>query len=138
MNDRSWMINPKAVRAAKQCIQIVRDELGVKLLLSNPDFLHLLTEYAELTDSEALQASLAELMVFAGVGNTAAKLNATDNTVVNIRQESAIPMETSPAPPTLKELIDNNETIECGGKMYQRWRDGKEFSGLYRGQPTYR
>ena len=38
MQDRSWMIEVKAVRAAKQCIELVREELGVKLLLSNPDF----------------------------------------------------------------------------------------------------
>ncbi len=134
MQDRSWMIEVKAVRAAKQCIELVREELGVKLLLSNPDFLDLLKDYTELTDSIELQAAYADLMVYADKNTSAAKLNATDNTVVSIRKEDALALQV----PVLKRPISEEETIKCGGKLYLRWRDGKEFSGLYRGQPMYR
>lgn len=134
MQDRSWMINAKAMRAAKQCVEVVRDELGVKLLLSNPDFISLLHDYVELTDSIELQAAYADLMVYAGKNTSAAKLNATDNTVVSIRKDDALDLDL----PAIHEPIGKEETVTCGGKSYQRWRDGKEFTGLYRGQPMYR
>ncbi|WLD59277.1 hypothetical protein NFC81_05720 [Salinispirillum sp. LH 10-3-1] len=32
---------------------------------------------------------------------------------------------------------DNQETLVHMGKTYPRWRDGKIFSGIYRGAPVY-
>lgn len=133
MHDRTWMINVDAVRIAKKCVQIVRDELGVKLLLSNPDFIHLLSEYAELTESKKLNEALSELLTFANDNVESAALNAKDATVVKLRRESHVVVESAPAPVALED-----ETIMLNGKAYQRWRNGKEFKGLYRGQPTYR
>ena len=65
MNDRSWMLNPSAITAARNCIHLVQDELGVKLKLSHPQFIEMLQEYAELTDSEELNESLATLLQYA-------------------------------------------------------------------------
>lgn len=67
MNDRSWMLNPKAIRNAKVCMNIVRDELGIKLPLSHPNFLELLKEYAELTGSALLAQYFTKLASLAGV-----------------------------------------------------------------------
>ena len=68
--DKSWMLNPTAINAAKNCILIVQEELGVKLKLSHPQFLEMLREYVVLTDSEALQDSYEILISFAGINQT--------------------------------------------------------------------
>ena len=51
MADKSWMLNPKAIRHANECIQIVREVEGVRLKLSQPDFLQRLHEYVESLNS---------------------------------------------------------------------------------------
>lgn len=135
MSDRSWMIDPLAVRAAKECIQIVKDELDVKLLLSNPDFLHLLGEYVELTESTNLQEAYQRLLAFAGNEKSSSDLNAKAEKVTIFKQAGSA-KQTGSAPQSAKTQTD--EVITYAGKSYPRWRDGKEFSGVYRGQPTYR
>ena len=67
--DRSWMLNPKAIRVAKECIQIVKTELNVKLTLSDPEFMQLLHGYVDVTSSAKLGEAYARLLAMAGVGN---------------------------------------------------------------------
>lgn len=70
MQDRSWMLNAEAIRAAKDCIHIIKAELGIKLLLSDPSFMQTLHEYVELTDANELNNAYVKLLTFAGVGKT--------------------------------------------------------------------
>lgn len=65
MSDKSWMLNAKAIAAARKCISIVEVELGIKLKLSNPDFLELLIEYVELNESSELEKALLVLAQYA-------------------------------------------------------------------------
>ena len=134
--DRSWMLNPKAIRAAKECIQIVKKELGIKLTLSHPEFMGMLHEYCELTDSPELGKSYSKLLAMAGVGNVVQNLKPrrTGNAlaavvgIAQVREGTASVVDAD---------FKREEYIEFRGKRYAKWRDGKQFKGLYRGQPHY-
>ena len=67
-NDRSWLLNPNAIRAAKHCIFLVKSELGIKLLLSHPDFMPMLHSYVNLTESKELGLAYSRLISHAGAG----------------------------------------------------------------------
>ena len=125
MNDKSWMLNPKAIRYAKECIQLVKAELGVRLKLSHPEFVRLLHDYVELTGSKELGEAYARLISMAGVGFVVKSLGSrTETNVVNI--------------PVKKAAGDDvNSTVEHSGKHYSKYREGLQFQGVYRGQPVY-
>lgn len=74
MQDRSWMLSADAIRAAKQCITVVKTEAGIKLMLSNPDFLQLLHQHVESTNNKELHDAYAHLLSFAGPGSTLKQL----------------------------------------------------------------
>ncbi len=129
--DKSWMLNSKAIRTAKECITIVKDELGIKLTLSHPDFMSLLQEYTELTDSAPLASAYKRLSAFADP--TAGS---------DLRKESS---KVTPLNTDFQELkkaagdeMSTEVMVELNGKHYPAVRDGKKFKGLYRGQPVYR
>lgn len=114
MSDRDWMLNASAIRAAKECIRVVKEEMGIKLLLSNPEFYFLLQEYVELTQSPNLAKAFQDLQQYADPNFVASKK------------------------PSAKDANVSDETVTVAGKTYPRFRGNKEFCGLYRGQPTYR
>ena len=60
------MLNAKALRASKECIQLVKRELGIRLTLSNPDFLLLLKDSVEQAESEELHLAYHNLLSLAG------------------------------------------------------------------------
>ncbi|WP_345426290.1 hypothetical protein [Halioxenophilus aromaticivorans] len=115
MVDKSWMLNASAIRAAKQCVSVVKDEMGIKLLLSNPEFYFLLQEYVDLTQSQRLAEAFKKLQQYAdpNIAKAAQRRQAKDDNV-------------------------SGESVTVSGKTYARFRGSKEFSGLYRGQPVYR
>lgn len=118
MADRSWMLNPAAIGAAKKCINLVEEELGIKLKLSHPEFLSMIGEYAELTESGALSQAFEELAVFAG--NQAPVLSKVVQMPLAERSQAA------------------GDTVEYKGKEYPRYDEqGREFKGLYRGSARY-
>jgi hypothetical protein len=123
MQDRNWMLNRSAIGAAKLCVQVIQDELGVKLKLSHPDFMELIAEYCEMTESESLVAAYQELSQYAGVSTS-------DNVVPIVKDMVEINA------PATKE--DERETVEFKGKEYLRFdQSGREFQGLYRGAARY-
>jgi hypothetical protein len=129
MADRDWMLNPTAIKAARCCIAIVQDELGVKLTLSHPQFLELLKEYVELTDSGELQEAYNRLINYAGTEahHFKAETEKPKAKVSKIRNDVATqPIHT-----------DDDEFVVHKGKAYKRFDNGKEFKGLYRGQARY-
>jgi len=75
MKDKSWMLNPKAIRQAKECINLVKELAGVKLKLSQPEFIQLLHEYVESTGSRELGEAYARLIAMAGVGGVIQSLD---------------------------------------------------------------
>lgn len=134
MIDRSWMLNHQAIRTAKDCINLVKDELDIKLTLSHPEFMELLHSYVELTDSQPLAEAYSRLLSMAGVGNV----------IRNIGKSEAPEQKIVPISENMKaqkavggEPLLNDEMVEYNGKLYQRWMDGMEFKGLYRGQAHY-
>lgn len=133
MNDRNWMLNPSAIRSAKECIQLVKKELGVKLLLSHPEFIQMLHEYVELTESQELNTAYGKLVSFAGAGNVIKSLKSKEATIVEFKANG------TDAAPSEQETTtsSDDEMVTYGNKQFPRWREGKEFSGLYRGQPNY-
>lgn len=135
--DRSWMLNPKAIRAAKECIQIVKQELGVKLTLSHPEFMGMLYEYVDLTDSPELGKAYSKLLAMAGVGNVVQNI-APRRTVNGQSSVTAISSEVSKdASKVIGANFQRDKYVEFRGKRYEKYRNGKEFKGLYRGQPHY-
>ena len=130
MNDKSWMLNPKAIRHAKECIQLVKELTGVKLKLSQPEFVQLLHEYVEITGSQQLGEAYARLISMAGVGYVVQSLQAKDED-----GEYAEPMKKVAGGDALS--IDPSETVEHSGKVYPKYRGGLQFKGVYRGQPLY-
>lgn len=105
MNDRHWLLNINAVRAAQKCARLVELEFAIKMPLARTDFLEKIAECAANSDSQALKSAVVEL---------------TDI----IHPDKTLPE-------------DQQETLVHMGKTYPRWRDGKVFSGIYRGAPVY-
>ena len=62
MVDKSWMLNPTTMRHAKTCIDLIRQETGIKLKLSQPDFLAALRKYVEDINSQALLSAYKALI----------------------------------------------------------------------------
>lgn len=129
MNDRSWMLSAQAIRAARECINIVKEELGIKLTLSHSDFLYMLYEYVELTDSIPLADAYANLLSLAGEDHP--KLRQKLKNAPNKKQK-VVPILEDEHKTNLSE-----EWVSFKGKEFPRWSHGKEFKGLYRGQPRY-
>ena len=134
--DKSWLLNPTAVKAARRCIQMVDAELQVKLKLSHPDFLDLLYDYCELCDSDELTNAFNALISMAGAEvKSELESNHPETNVTPIRSEFN-PAQT-PAPQANEEFVDDAEMVEYRGRTFKRWKDGMEFQGLYRGQARY-
>ena len=74
MVDKSWMLNPKAIRHANDCIQIIKKSQGVRLKLSQPDFLTQLHTYVEDLKDRKLSAAYSLLVAMAGVGQVISEL----------------------------------------------------------------
>ncbi len=88
MTDKSWMLNPKTIRQAKECIYLIKDLEGVKLKLSQPDFMQQLHEYVESTGSAQLGESYAKLISMAGVGYVVQNLKPKYNS-----EEGSMPLQ---------------------------------------------
>ena len=192
MTDKAWLLSPAAIQAAKKCIFIVHEELGVKLRLSHPQFMELLREYCDLTDCWRLQDAYRELAGFAGITYIVPAANSSTASVESKQSEllkvsraskvskaskaskasnvsiasialaaakSASSVSEEPETLTLKpkraitltgidggkaaddktDSLDASEMIDYHGKRYARFdENGREFTGLYRGQPSYR
>jgi len=123
MTDKSWMMNTKAISAAKKCVSIVEAELGIRLKLANPDFLELLIQYAELNDSQELERAVLVLAQYAPA-DVRGLLPINGANDENHRGSGATTTEAEPV-------------VSYKGRSYPRYRDGGEFKGLYRGQPRY-
>ena len=136
MNDKSWLLKPSAIKAAKICVQLVQRELDVRLPLSHPEFLEMLNDYAELAESTELSNAVNELNAMAGTENAALETRKTgtgpDKVVPHPRAAA-----NNPAPESKPAEVDKDEMVTYNGKEYPRWSGDKEFSGLYRGQPRY-
>lgn len=129
MTDKSWMLKPQAIRYAKECIDLVKEELGIRLKLSHPEFVQLLHEYVELTGSQALGEAYSRLISMAGVGFVVQNLKPKESeNVVQLPVKRAVGSDYQ---------VDDNETIDYAGKSYAKYREGMEFRGVYRGQPFY-
>lgn len=68
MADKSWMLNPLAIRHARDCIAIIKRDFDVSLKLSDPDFLVQMQEKVALAASRDLGRAYALLVADAGVG----------------------------------------------------------------------
>ena len=140
MSDKNWMLNPTAISHARVCIAVIQEELGVKLKLSHPQFLEMIKEYIELTDSVELASAYNVLASMAGSQLDA--VATAPQKVVNLNPPNAKPVDTpvvaatqvAPAPVNTNS---QQEMIEYKGKLYPRFSDEGEFKGLYRGQPRY-
>lgn len=131
MNDKNWLLNPTAIHAAKDCIHIIQDELGIKLKLSHPQFLQMIQEYIELTESDQLQQAYRQLATLAGIDQREADILQKGKTVVDMPVSSRKPAAASATP------RPDDETVSYKGKLYKRYEGDREFKGLYRGQPHY-
>lgn len=134
MTDKNWMLNPTAISQARSCISIIQDELGVKLKLSHPQFLELIYDYIELTDSQELADAYNVLASFAGSNLPAAKILKPKAAVTEIA--SKMPSAAAKKFPVTSD-VDQQDMIEYRGKYYPRFSAGGEFKGLYRGQARY-
>lgn len=118
MDDRNWLLNWQAIRHAKECIAIVKDELNIKLKLSHPQFIQLLHEYTEATDSEILRASFEKLIAYADYDLDLGKSKP-------VTAENVVSMP-------LKSSINKLKAATDEGSLADK-PDGKK---MYRGQPV--
>lgn len=145
MSDKAWLLNAAAIKSARQCIKAVEEELGVRLPLSHPNFFGLLSEYSELMDSEPLTLAFKELSAYANNDVASIKMaKSSGQKVVSISRSSPEAQtlggdakKTRPQRAPVDNVNQRDELITYGGKVYSRWHKGKEFKGLYRGQPHY-
>jgi hypothetical protein len=132
MNDRSWLLNPSAIAVAKKCIAAVKDELGVKLKLSHPQFMSLLHEYVVLTESPSIEQAYRELAQLSGDAVIDLPKQASAR-VVGLDAISQLRKAPPVAIPSKEQ-----EMVSLRGRQYPRYSsDGLEFKGLYRGQARY-
>ena len=127
MTDKSWMLSAGAIQKARECIQLIQGELGIKLKLSHPDFLSMIQDYVELTDSAELSEAYKDLAAFAGIEVQ----KAIKTTVIPINPDKVMP-QNNPAQP-----VQSEEMVTYKGKHYPKYREGLTFKGLYRGQARY-
>lgn len=151
MSHKSWMLSAAAIKVAKECIKTVEGELGVRLSLTHPDFLQMLNDYSEMCECENLTRHVQALNRFAassaGVAATEKssvvelKATGTHRAVVTSGVSVAPPapvQAAAPAPaPAQPPQQAAQDRVEYKGKSYPRFLNGKEFKGLYRGQPQY-
>ena len=125
MADKSWLLNPQAIQAARQCIRAVEQELGVKLKLSHPDFLSLLQDYCDLTESQALHQAWQQLQLHREIQTVAQAAN------------NVLPLP-QPTQATTS-ATHSGEIVSVNGHHYPKYNEqGQMFTGVYRGQPSYR
>lgn len=137
MKNKQWLLNHAALIKAKSCISIIERELGIRLKLTHPQFLEMIAEYSEMSDCPKLQDAFRELL---DVTNMSDKVKMPIKKVVNMAQfteeSSKQHLEIVGTSSKTSTPIEN---ITYKGKNYRRFNSqGKEFSGLYRGQPCYR
>lgn len=128
MADKSWMLNPKAIRRANECIQVIKELEGVRLKLSQPDFLQQLHSYVEKLKSRKLGESYSHLISMAGVGNI----------MRNLESEPAQAVIAQPMAVGAEMMGGDIEMVNLDGQAYPKYRNGREFKGLFRGVPKYR
>ena len=133
MTDKNWMLNPTAIAQARSCIAIIKNELGIKLRLSHPQFLQLIFEYIDLTDSEELAEAYNVLASYADSKLPTVKLGSRKATVTSIAAKSQ-PVEINSQ---MSVAVDRTEMVEHRGKLYPKFSENGEFKGLYRGQARY-
>ena len=129
MIDKSWMLNPQAIRHAKTCIQIIKERTNQKLKLSQADFFQRLEHNAKTIRSVEFIAAHHQLMSMADNTQQGGKANA--GKVVSLFGKK------SQLQATVAKSVESIETVAYGGKHYPKWHDGKIFHGIYRGQPLY-
>lgn len=127
MADKSWMLNPKAIRHARECINIVKSLNGEVLKLSQPDFLMKLHAHVDHLTSNELRMAYSHLLSMAGVGNVLQSLEKIPAKKV----VAALPSN------GVTSLEADFERVEHNGVEYSRYRNGREFKGLHRGIPRY-
>jgi hypothetical protein len=140
VTNRTWLLKPEPLKVAKTCIQLVKNEIDVKLPLSHPQFLEMLNDYADMMESEALSESVQQLNIMAGNQGAVFLNKAASNNVVQ-HPSHALIESTLKMPANdhdTKSSKDESETTVYQGKTYKRWQGNKEFVGLYRGQARYR
>ncbi|CAA0096095.1 Uncharacterised protein [BD1-7 clade bacterium] len=128
MSETSWLKEKNAMQMAHVCIEIVKQELDVKLTLSHPLFIDLLKQYVELTDSEHLSDAYHDLISFAGTRAPNFRANANGRTLIAAK---------APITKAKPMRVGDIEYLLYKGKPYKRFENGLEFQGLYRGQPYY-
>lgn len=69
MADKSWMLNPLAIRHARECIEIIKRDFDLSLRLSDPLFLEALQAKVATGVSRDLGRAYARLVADAGVAN---------------------------------------------------------------------
>lgn len=128
MADKSWMLNPKAIRHARECINIIKSLSGEALKLSQPDFLMKLHTHVDHLKSDELRMAYSHLLSMAGVGNVLQSLDK-----IPAKKVVAAPLPDK----EVVSLVTDFERVEYNGVEYSRYRNGREFKGLYRGIPRY-
>lgn len=89
------MLNPKTIRHAKECIQLIKDKYGTRLMLSDPNFVQLLHGYVESADSRELGDAYARLISMAGAGFVMQNLEPRESgNVINVPYKKAVASST--------------------------------------------
>ncbi|NRB36936.1 MAG: hypothetical protein HRU20_00550 [Pseudomonadales bacterium] len=133
MTNKSWLLNPAAIAAAKICILQIEEELDIKLRLSHPQFLQMIKDYCELTESLALTEAYQALKVFADE-SLEDTTKALPKKIIKIKPSMAIESDHHSPDHSKKQ----DEMVQYKGREFHRYdEDGQEFKGLYRGQARY-
>jgi len=131
MVDKSWMLNPTSMRHAKTCIDMIRQKTGTQLKLSQPDFFNVVRTYVDEIDSRDLLTAYNSLLEKSSLTSVIQPVVANAIVTNSVATNAVITKAVA-----AKAVAE--ETVSVKGRLYPRWRDGKEFTGFYRGQPCYR
>ncbi len=133
MADKTWMLNPQTIRCAKECVEIIKRELGIKLKLSHPNFIQTLHEHVDMLGNKELSMAYSRLISMAGAGAIMQSLRAPTKDY-----ERDIPVAQAVGDvPTLNQHYESDETIDFEGEIYRKWYHGREFKGVFKGRPIY-
>ncbi len=109
MSQRKWLLDINIIRVARKCAELVEQEYGTRLPLAHSNFLSRMQAYADTSESRTLKRATADLTALIRAVESGAR-----------------------------DPEEDQEMVEYMGKQFPRWRDGREFNGLYRGAPVYR
>ena len=89
MKDRSWLLNAAAIASAKNCIRIIQREFGLKLSMSDEEFVTKVARISRRMETPALTSAFEVLQSYADPENNQNQHASKDRAILGDRRKGA-------------------------------------------------